>query len=213
MHELNDFITSLGLIGILLVVFIESGFPFGFFLPGDTLLFAAGLMAAKGDFPVALAVAGIFIANFAGVTVGYWSGKSLGKKFIREQENSLIFRREYIEHAEHFYEKHGGKAIILGRFIPAVRSFVPIIAGIAKMDYRTLMIYNAIGALLWATSITLLGYYAGGWLKSHGIDIEALMLPIIGIIILLSLAGPLLHALGDKKTRKLLLQKLRGKKK
>lgn len=208
MQELSDLILSLGLPGIVTVVFIESGFPFGFFLPGDTVLFAAGLFAAKGHFSLALAMTTIFIANFAGVTIGYWTGRGLGKRFIK-QENRLLFRHEYVEKAEQFYAKHGGKAIILGRFIPAVRSFVPIIAGVANMKYRELMIYNAIGAALWAISVPLIGYLAGGWLESHGINIDTLILPIIIIIIVLSLAGPIVHSLSDKQTRRALVKKLR----
>lgn len=206
MHNLNDIIVSLGLPGIVLVIFIESGFPFGFFLPGDTLLFAAGLLASNGQFSLPLAITLFYIANFAGVTIGYWSGRGLGKRYIR-QENHLLLRHEYVEKAEKFYEKHGGKAIILGRFIPAVRSFVPIVAGVAKMKYRELMIYNAIGAALWTITIPVIGFYAGSWLEQRGINIDSLILPIILFIIVISLAGPLLHAMADKKTREKLVKK------
>jgi len=210
MTEFNNLIVSLGLPGIIAVIFVESGFPFGFFLPGDTILFAAGLLAAKGHFSLTLAIIMIFIANFAGATIGYWSGKGLGKRFIKE-EDGLLFRREYVEKAEAFYKKHGGKAIILGRFIPAVRSFVPIIAGVAKMPYRTLMFYNAIGALLWALSVPLIGYFAGGWLEAHGINVDTLILPIVLLVVVLSLGGPLIHALGNKASRKQLFKRFTRK--
>lgn len=208
MQQLSDLILSLGLTGIVTVVFIESGFPFGFFLPGDTILFAAGLFAAKGEFPLSLAILMIFIANFAGVTIGYWSGRGLGKRYVNK-ESKLLFRHEYVEKAEAFYAKHGGKAIILGRFIPAVRSFVPIIAGVANMNYRELMIYNAIGAIIWATSVPLVGYFAGNWLEAHGISIELLVVPIFLVVIVLSFAGPLIHALSDRKTRAKIAQKFK----
>ena len=211
MQALTNLIFSLGLPGIFVVIFIESGFPFGFFLPGDTVLFTAGLLAAKGHFTLVAAMVLIFIANFAGVTIGYWIGKNLGKRYIK-RESGLLFRHEYVEKAEQFYARHGGKAIILGRFIPAVRSFVPIIAGVAKMNYRDLMIYNAIGAAIWSVGVTLIGYYAGSWLESKGIDVDTLILPIILIIIVLSLAGPLIHALSDAKTRKQLLARFGSKK-
>ena len=201
MSELNDLIFSLGLPGIAIVVFIESGFPVGFFLPGDTMLFAAGILAASGHFSLALAIAVIFVANFLGVTIGYWTGKEYGKRYIRE-ESKFLFKKEYVEKAEDFYKRHGGKAIILGRFIPAVRAFIPAIAGIAKMPYRELMIYNAIGAALWSISVPALGYFAGDWLKAHGIDVEMLILPIILAIIAISLLGPVVHALQNPKTRK-----------
>lgn len=208
MHELNDIILSLGLPGIVTVVFIESSFPIGFFLPGDTILFAAGLLSAKGHFPLMLAIGTIFIANFAGVTIGYWSGRGLGKRYVRK-ENSILLRHEYVEKAEKFYEKHGGKAIVLGRFIPGVRSFVPIVAGVANMKYRDLIIYNAIGAAIWAGSIPSVGYFAGAWLERQGINIDTLILPIILLIIVMSLAGPVVHAFMDRDTRKKLLAKFR----
>lgn len=208
MHALNELILSLGLVGIVTVVFVESGFPFAFFLPGDTILFAAGLFAAQGQFPITLAITTIFIANFAGVTIGYWSGRGLGKRYVKE-ESKFLFRHDYVEKAERFYQKHGGKAIILGRFIPAVRSFVPVIAGVAKMDYRELMFYNAIGAFIWATSVPLVGYYSGAWLESQGISIELLVVPVFILVVVLSFLGPLAHALGSKKTREKLLRRFK----
>ncbi|USN96888.1 MAG: DedA family protein [Candidatus Nomurabacteria bacterium] len=208
MHQLSDIVLSLGLPGIVTVVFIESGFPFGFFLPGDTILFAAGLFAAKGQFSISLAITMIFIANFAGVTIGYWTGKGLGKRYVKK-ESKLLFRHEYVEKAEKFYAKHGGKAIILGRFVPAVRSFVPVIAGVANMNYRHLMFYNAIGAFIWATSVPLVGYFAGKWLEDHGISIELLVMPIFILVVIISFAGPAIHALSNKQTREKLLARLR----
>lgn len=208
MHALNDIILSLGLFGIISVVFIESGFPFGFFLPGDTILFAAGLFAAQGQFPIALAITMIFIANFAGVTIGYWTGRGLGKRYVKK-ESKLLFRHEYVEKAENFYKKHGGKAIILGRFIPAVRSFVPVIAGVANMDYRQLMFYNAIGAFIWATSVPLVGYFSGRWLEDHGISIELLVVPVFLVVVVLSFLGPIVHALSSKDTRSKILRRFR----
>lgn len=205
--NLDSLLFAIGLPGIALIIFIESGFPFGFFLPGDTLLFTAGLLASQGHFSIALAIMVIFISNFAGVTVGYWTGRSLGKRYV-SKESHFLFRREYVEKATEFYKKHGGKAIIFGRFVPAVRSFVPIVAGVADMNYRTLMIYNAIGAAIWAISIPLIGYYAGGWLEERGISVDAFILPIIIFIVLTSLAGPLLHSLQDKTTRQELLRKV-----
>ena len=207
MHALNDIILGYGLISITIVIFIESGFPIGFFLPGDTLLFAAGLFAAKGSYPLWLALVAIFVSNFLGVTIGYFMGKSLGKRWLKK-ERGFIFRHEYVEKATEFYEQHGGKAIILGRFIPAVRAFVPMVAGVANMEYRKLMFYNAIGAALWTLSITLVGYFAGAWLESKGINIETLVLPIILLIIVVSFAAPVVHALSNKGTRAALKAKI-----
>ncbi len=211
MHQINDIIVSLGLGGIVATIFIESAFPFGFFLPGDTLLFTAGLLAAKGHFSVTLAIILIFLSNFAGVTLGYWMGRGLGKRYVNG-ERKVLFRQDYVDKAQNFYKKHGGKAIIFGRFVPAVRSFVPIIAGVANMPYKTLMFYNAIGAALWAISVTLLGFYAGHWLESHGINVDMLILPIIALIIILSLLGPFIHSLANADVRKKLLRHLKLKK-
>lgn len=204
---LNDWILNLGIVGIAIVIFIESGFPFGFFLPGDTLLFAAGILAAKGNFTVEAAIIIIFFANFFGVTVGYWSGIKLIDKLDRIKDN-FFFKKEYIERATVFYEKHGGKAIILGRFIPAVRSFVPIVAGIANMHYRKLIYYNAIGAGIWVIGVTLIGFFAGTWLENHGINIELLLLPIFIIVIVLTFLAPLIHSLRKKDTRHKILRKI-----
>ncbi len=210
MHQLNDLIVSLGLGGIITVIFIESAFPFGFFLPGDTLLFTAGLLAAKGHFSVVLAMLFIFLSNFAGVTIGYWMGRGLGKRYVKD-ERKILFRQDYVDKAQEFYKKHGGKAIIFGRFIPAVRSFVPIVAGVANMHYRTLMFYNAIGAVLWTVSVTLLGFYAGHWLEARGVNVDMLILPIIAFIIIVSLLGPFIHSLTNPDVRKKLLRKLKFK--
>jgi membrane-associated protein len=208
MEQLSHVILDLGLPGIAIVVFLQCGFPFAFFLPGDTLLFTAGLFASRGHFPLVLAIAVIFIANFAGVTFGYWSGRGLGKRFLKKEDSRPLYHN-YVERAEKFYERHGGKAIILSPFIPGVRSFVPIVAGVANMDYRKLMIYNAIGAGLWTISIPVIGFYAGSWLEQHGVNIDTLILPIILLVIIVSLAGPVVHALSDKKTREQLLRKFR----
>ncbi|HEX6461681.1 MAG TPA: DedA family protein [Candidatus Saccharimonadales bacterium] len=202
---------SIGLLGIAIIIFIESAFPFGFILPGDTLLFAAGILAAKGHFGLIALMIVVFTTTVAGVTIGYFSGKQVGKRLFNK-EDAMIFRREYVESAKKFYERHGGKAVILGRFVPAVRSFVPLVAGIAHMNYKKFMFYNIIGGLIWATTIPLLGFYAGGWLESRGINVDHLILPIIAVIILLSLLGPMVHALHDPVSREKLLRKLRLRK-
>lgn len=197
MHVLNELILNTGIFGIVIVIFIESAFPFGFFLPGDTLLFAAGILAAKGNFTIEYAIGMIFLANFIGVNVGYLMGRRLEKSWEGRKDGRFV-KRKYIERATLFYEKHGGKAIALGRFIPAVRSFVPFVAGVARMSYRRLIIFNAIGALGWVLSLTLLGYFAGGWLERHGIDVELLVLPIFLLIVVLSFSAPLIHNMHEK---------------
>jgi Uncharacterized membrane-associated protein len=210
MEALNDIILNLGIYGIAIVIFIESAFPFGFFLPGDTLLFAAGMLAARGNFTIEYGLTVIFIANFVGVTVGYYLGKVLMEHW-RDLQDGIFIKRSYIDKAAGFYARHGGKAIALGRFIPAVRSFIPIVAGVAEMSYKRLMVFNAIGAFAWVVGVGLIGYFSGSWLESRGINIEMLVLPIFAIIIALSFAAPIVHALRDKKSRESLLRKLRIK--
>ncbi len=195
--------------GILLVaaiVFAESGLLVGFFLPGDTLLFATGLYASQGRIPYPLPVVLliIVIAAIAGDNVGYSFGRRMGNRVFKKQDG-IFFRQEYIEKAEAFYEKHGGKTIIIARFTPIVRSFAPIVAGAGKMPRRKFMAYNVVGGVLWGAGMTLLGYFVGS--KIPGLDkyIEYVMVVVIGLSFLLAFS----HVLKDKKTRTMLMAKIK----
>lgn len=185
-----------------MVVFAESGLLIGFLLPGDSLLFTTGLLVSQGiiDINIHAVVLILFMAAAAGDSVGYTFGYRVGHK-IFNRPNSLLFKRENIEKAESFYNRHGGKAIILARFIPVVRTFAPIVAGIAKMDYKAFLIYNIAGALLWAVGITYLGYYAGAWFESQGIAIDKYIIPIAAVIILVSILPGVWHLLKDEERR------------
>ncbi len=178
MFDPNIIIKAAGLIGISLVVFAESGLFFGFFLPGDTLLFAAGIFASQGLFTIEALIIVCAASAILGDTVGYWSGKKAGKAFF-EKETSLFFSKKRIYQAEHFYKKHGSATIILARFIPIIRTFAPIVAGVAKMHYKTFVKYNTIGGILWASSVPLLGYYFGGLIP----NIDRYIMPIIFLVI------------------------------
>lgn len=150
------------LIGVASVVFIETGFIVLSFLPGDSLLFTVGLLTATGfiPFPIWVTVIVIFIAAFAGDQLAYYIGKKAGPAvFTREQ--SRLFNPENVERTNAFFEKHGGKAVIIARFLPVFRAFVPVAAGVGKMRYRTFVTYNLVGALLWGVGLTLLGYFLG----------------------------------------------------
>jgi membrane-associated protein len=149
-----------GLLLIGFIVFAESGLLFGFFFPGDTLLLTAGFFAAQGILPIETLIAIIVIAAILGDNVGYLTGKHFGPKVFKRRDG-LFFRREYVERAERFYEKHGGKTIIIARFFPAIRTFAPIVAGVAKMNWVYFAAYNVVGALLWGVGVTLAGYYIG----------------------------------------------------
>ena len=155
-------IDTVGLIGILAIVFAECGLLVGFFLPGDSLLFTAGLLVASGHLstPIGLLCVLISIAAIAGNLVGYEIGRSLGPAVFKRPE-SRLFRREYVDHTQAFFDKYGGRAILLARFVPIVRTFITVMAGVGKMDRRTYTIYSIVGGALWGTSITLLGFWLG----------------------------------------------------
>jgi len=178
----RDLIITFGTIGLFAIVFAESGLFFGFFLPGDSLLFTAGLFAAQGTLSLPVILIGCFGAAVAGDQVGYLFGKRVGPALFRRPD-SRFFRQEYVDRAQHFFEKHGAKTIILARFVPIVRTFAPILAGVGKMPYRTFFSFNVVGGLLWAVGVTLLGYALGEMIP----DIDTYLLPIVAVIIALSL--------------------------
>lgn len=195
-------ISALGVIGILAVVFAESGLLIGFFLPGDSLLFTAGFLVNVGllKIDVHLLVLLLFVAAVLGDSVGYTFGRRIGRRLFT-RPNSRLFKQENVKRAEAFYEQHGGKTIILARFIPVIRTFAPVVAGVGKMNYTTFLSYNLIGGLLWAGGLTYLGYFLGGWFTSLGLDIDQVILPIVAIIILLSISPALIHLIKDKNQR------------
>lgn len=203
--DLLDFIKLVGLLGVAAVVFAESGLLIGFFLPGDSLLFTTGFLVHTGVLPynIHLVVLILFLAAVLGDSVGYTFGRSTGHRLFN-RPNSRLFRQEYLHQAQDFYQKHGGKTIIMARFIPIVRTFAPVVAGAGKMEYRKFLTYNIIGGALWAAGITYLGYGLGAWFESIGIEIDHILLPIIFLIILISITPPLYHLLKDKKNRDLL---------
>ncbi len=209
--NIADFANQFGPLAAVLIIaaiiFAESGLLIGFFLPGDSLLFTAGFLTLTGvlHFDIHLLVVIVFVAAVIGDGFGYLFGRRIGHR-IFNRPNSLIFRKENIEKAEAFYEKHGPFTIVLARFTPIVRTFAPIVAGVAKMPYRTFLIYNLIGGFLWATSITYLGYYAGAALEQLGFGIDTIILPAVIIIVFISIAPPAIHILRDKKQRQALWQ-------
>ena len=178
----RDLLVTFGTIGLFLIVFAESGLFFGFFLPGDSLLFTAGLFAAQGILNLPLILVGCFVAAVAGDQVGYVFGQRVGPALFRRPD-SRLFKQEYVTRAQAFFERHGPKTIVLARFVPIVRTFAPILAGVGSMRYRTFVSYNLIGGFLWAVGVTLLGYVLGELIP----DIDAYLLPIIAVIIAISL--------------------------
>lgn len=166
---------------LLLVVFAETGLLVGFFLPGDSLLFTAGLFTATGiiDLHVAIVVGAIIAAAVLGDFVGYHFGKSVGPA-LYNRKKSFFFRPNHLIAAKDFYEKHGAKAIVLGRFLPIVRTFAPIVAGIVGLEYRNFVIYNILGAVIWTLSMVLSGYFLGVYVPATAEYLEYI---VIGLVV------------------------------
>ncbi|SEG29939.1 membrane-associated protein [Actinacidiphila yanglinensis] len=158
----NHLINTYGLWGVLLVVFAESGLLIGFFLPGDSLLFTTGLLVASGTLhqPLAVVAALIAVAAVVGEQTGYWFGRKVGPSLFSRPE-SRLFKMENIEKAHAFFERHGPKAIVMACFVPIVRTFTPIVAGVSRMNYRTFATFNILGGTLWGAGVTLMGYWLG----------------------------------------------------
>lgn len=168
--DLTTFIETVGYVGIAAIVFAESGLFFGFFLPGDSLLLTAGLLASRNVFDVGILIPVIFTAAVLGDNVGYWFGNKVGPP-IFNRPNSRIFKRKNLLKAKEFYDKYGAITIVAARFIPFIRTFAPIVAGAVAMNYRTFLIFNFVGGVLWGIGLTTLGYGLGLWFGTvEGID-------------------------------------------
>lgn len=174
-------IETVGLIGIIFIIFAETGLFFGFFFPGDSLLFTAGILASQGIFNIYYLLIFCILAAILGDSVGYWSGKKYGRKLF-ERDAGFFFKKKRIEDAEKFYEKYGKYTIIVARFVPIVRTFAPIVAGIGNMNYLTFISYNILGGIFWVFSVTLLGYIFGGMITNP----DKYIIPIALLIIFIS---------------------------
>ena len=195
-------IKTVGLIGIFIIIFAESGLLIGFFLPGDSLLFTAGVLASGRipdlQLPLVPLLIGCFLAAVIGDSVGYTFGRRIGRPLF-EREDSGLFKKKYITQAQAFYDKHGSKTIVLARFVPIVRTFAPIVAGAAEMKYQTFLVFNLVGGLLWACGVSLAGYFLGNLIPPE--DVDKYLLPIILLIVLISVAPAILHVARDADMR------------
>ncbi len=195
-------ISSLGpwaLLGVALIIFAECGLLIGFFLPGDSLLFITGLAATTGlvETPLWLVCVVLIVAAFAGNVCGYYLGRAAGPA-IFDKPNSRLFKRENVERTQKFFDKYGNRAVVLGRFVPIVRTFITVMAGVGRMDARRFLVFSGIGALLWAAGVTLLGAVLGQFdvVKNN---IEAMLI----LVVLLSLVPIAIEALQARRERKL----------
>lgn len=194
--DLQQIIQAVGLLGIFAIVFTESGLLIGFFLPGDSLLFTAGFLASQGFFNIHVLAIGCFIAAVVGDSVGYYIGHTYGRRLFNK-EDSVLFHKDHLVKANAFYKKHGGKTIIIARFMPFIRTFAPVVAGIAEMKYSTFLSYNIIGGFLWAVGLTYTGYFLGSIIP----DVDTYLLPIIAFVVIVSIGPGVYHALKDKESR------------
>jgi membrane-associated protein len=207
MAPLLELITHIGWIAVLAVIFAESGLMVGFFLPGDSLLFTAGFLVQEGLFHINIHLFFIllFCAAVLGNSTGYFFGHRVGRRLF-QRKDSRLFHKDNLDMAERFYEKYGSRAIVLAMFVPIARTFTPIVAGISEMSYQKFVTYNIIGAALWTATFTYLGYYAGGYVRHLGLNIELVAL----IIVFLSIAPALIHILRDKSRRRSVGTQLRN---
>jgi membrane-associated protein len=196
-HFLSDvrgLVQTGGYIALAIIVFIETGLMVGFFLPGDSLLVTAGLFAAKGDLNIVLLNLLLMACAVAGDATGYFIGRSLGPALFR-REDSLLFKKKHLLAAHDFYERHGGKTIIIARFVPVIRTFAPVVAGIGNMGYRRFALFNIIGGTAWVFSMTMIGYLLVTIFPATEKHIET----VIIIVIVLSLLPGLIEWLRARR--------------
>jgi membrane-associated protein len=202
-HRLGDpkaLVAWGGYVGLTVIIFAETGLLVGFFLPGDSLLVTAGLLASQPDrFDLNVYLLGVLlsVASIVGNSLGYYIGKITGPRFF-SRENSLLFNRKHLERAHAFYERHGGKTIVLARFMPIVRTFVPVVAGMGQMQYRRYTLYNVVGGLAWIWSMLFVGFFLGRYIPGISDHIELVIL----VVIFLSLLPGIIAWLRSRSTER-----------
>lgn len=194
--EIIPLIETIGLIGIFLFIFVESGLFFGFFLPGDSLLFTAGILASSGHFNICFLFLGSFVCAVLGDSVGYFFGKKVGPK-IFSRPDSFFWNKKNIEKTNAFYKKYGDKTITLARFVPIVRTFAPIMAGVGSMNYKNFLFWNLFGGVIWTGLMSFGGYFLGNSIK----NIDQYLLPIIALIIIISIM-PIIFQFAHKRGKR-----------
>jgi membrane-associated protein len=196
--------------GLFFIIFAETGLAVGFFLPGDSLLVVAGLFAAAGKLNLWIMLITLFVAAVLGDAVGYYSGRKMGKA-IFNRPKSRLFNPKHLEKAHAFYEKYGGKTIIIARFVPIVRTFAPIVAGAADMTYKKFITYNIVGGFLWVTSMLFAGYFLGGLVETavqnlfgiEGFKLENHIDKVVIVIVFLSILPMIIEYIKARREKKL----------
>ena len=184
-YNVPELIRLAGFYGLIVIVFAETGLLVGFFLPGDSLLITAGLFAARGDFNIVTLIPTLIVAAIVGNGTGYWIGRRTGKA-LYSRPDSLLFRREHVRITHDYYQRHGGKTIVFAQFIPILRTFAPVVAGVAEMGYLRFATFNVVGAICWITSMTVAGYTLGNLVP----NIESRIHYVVAAVIAVSLMPP-----------------------
>lgn len=200
-YDVKALVMWAGYVGLILIIFAETGLLVGFFFPGDSLLVTAGLLASIGDFNIIFLNLFLIPAAILGNSAGYWIGLKSGPKLFK-REQSLLFRKDYLIKTQHFYEKHGGFTIFISRFMPFFRTFAPIVAGIGKMKYSKFLYYNIVSAIAWVLSMTLIGFYLGRVIP----DVDKHIEKVIVVIVFLSLLPAIYKYLKHKFSKKIVVE-------
>ncbi len=195
MLNINNIIQTGGLLLIAAIIFGESGMFIGFFFPGDTLLLGAGVFAATGKLSLPVTLVVVSLAAIAGDNVGYHIGKRYGRRLFRKPDG-IVFKQSYVHQAELFYERYGSKAMLFAHFVPVVRTFAPAVAGVARMDYRQFVTFDAVGDTAWACIVTLIGYYFGRKIP----NLDHYILLAVAAVVIATLA-PTFYHLGKAYTK------------
>ena len=178
------------------IVFVETGLFVGFFLPGDSLLVTAGIFAAAGHLDIRLLLSLGFLCAFGGDQLGYWIGRQAGQALYK-REDSFLFKKRHLERAHEFYERYGGKTVVIARFVPIIRTFVSPVAGAARMEYRQFVIYNALGGFLWVWGMLLLGYFLGAVIPNVDRHIHI----VVAIVVVLSLLPAVIETIRERRRK------------
>jgi membrane-associated protein len=197
MLDVTHIIQAGGLLLIAAIIFAESGMFVGFFFPGDTLLLSAGVFIATGKLSFVTVIPVIAIAAIAGDNLGYHIGKRYGRRLFRKPDG-VLFRQEYVQRAEVFYEKHGSKAVLLAHFLPIVRTFAPAVAGVARLNYKKYVIFDAIGDIAWTIILTVIGY----WFGTRIPNLDHYILLTVLLVVVITLGPTFYHLIQALRTRK-----------
>jgi len=196
LFDITYWVHTVGLLGVFAIIFAESGLFFAFFLPGDSLLFTAGFLASQGLMPILPLIIGCMLASVSAGFIGYWFGITVGHKLF-ERVDSLFFRKKHLEDTKRFFEKYGNKTVVLAHFVPIIRTFAPIFAGIGEMNFKHFTFWNIFGGILWPGVIISAGFYLGRLIPG----VEKYFLPIVMLVVIASILPGVFEWYRNKKRK------------